>query len=101
MSSYSKLITGAGLMLVLGLSSIAAASPIGTPAANGIPTRKGVRVGGLFDDMVGSHHDKQDKADADGQAGKSKRKHLTNAEWHEAYIAKHGHDLPALSHPGH
>jgi hypothetical protein len=51
--------------------------------------------------MVGSHHGKKDAATADGQTGKSKHKHLTAAEWREAYIAKHGHDLPALSHPGH
>ena len=95
MSSYSKLIATTGLILVLGLSSIAEASPIGTPAANRIPTGKGKSFGGLFDDMVGSDHDKQDAGASVGQNGKSKHRHLTSAEWHRAYIAKHGHEPPA------
>jgi hypothetical protein len=89
-----------GLALAIGLSSIGEASPTGTPAANRVPTGKGTSFGGLFDDMVGGNHDNQ-TTDVNGEKSKPPRKRLSAAEWRKAYIARHGHDLPSLSHPGH
>lgn len=101
MTSISRLIGVAGVALAFGVASVAAASPIGAPPANRPPTGKGRSVGGLFDNLVGSNHD--GRAEGDGEGGKTKPPHrrLTNAEWRRAYIAKHHHDLPNLSHPGH
>jgi hypothetical protein len=104
-----KLIGSGALALMLGLGAIAQASQSGTPAANRVPTKKGHSVGGLFDDIVRPDHDKKaakntdadggKEADADG--GKPKHRHLTAKEWREAYIAKHGHALEPVTHPGH
>jgi hypothetical protein len=99
MSRLSRLVGTTGAILVIGLSSIAGASTTGTPAANRVPAGKGKSVNRLFDDMVGGDHGKQ-ATGANGEKSKSARKHLTNKEWREAYIARYGH-LPVLSHPGH
>ena len=99
MSKNSKLIVAVGVLLAMGFGALAQASPIGTPAANGIPTGKGKNLGTLFDGMVG----RRDGGQADAGDGKTRpgRKHLTSKEWHEAYVAKHGHDLPSpLERPG-
>jgi hypothetical protein len=65
-----------------------------------VPAGKGRSTGGLFDDMVGGHRSKQ-ATEANGATPKPVRRHLTAAEWREAYIARHGHDVPSLAHPGH
>jgi hypothetical protein len=98
MRKVSKLIVATtGVLTAIGGASVAPASPIGAPGANQVPVRKGTSVGGLFDNLVGGH----DKADAKTSDGGRAHKHLTAAEWRQAYIARHGHDLPSLSHPGH
>jgi hypothetical protein len=104
MTGIAKLIGVACVGLSFGLASMAPASPIGTPAANRIPTGKPHSVNGLFDDLIGSDH--EDRAAGDASSGKggkteTRHRHLTAAEWRQAYIAKHGHDLPSLAHPGH
>jgi hypothetical protein len=99
MSRIAKLVGTSAVILAIAIASLAQASPIGTPAANRVPTGKGKNLGGLFDNMVGRHDDDQ----ASGGDGKRRphHKHLNNKEWHEAYIAKHGHDLPSpLERPG-
>ena len=99
MSGIAKLIGTSGVIFAIAMTSIAQASPIGTPAANRIPTGKGKNLGTLFDGMVG----RRDGGQADAGDGKTRpgRKHLTSKEWHEAYVAKHGHDLPSpLERPG-
>jgi hypothetical protein len=92
------MIVRSGLLLTIVIASLAQASPIGTPAANRVPVGKGRNVGGLFDNLVGSHGGDRAKP---GDGGAKAGKHLTAKEWREAYIARHGHDLPSLSHPGH
>jgi len=99
MSGIAKLIGTSGVIFAIAMTSIAQASPIGTPAANRVPTGKGKNLGGLFDNMVGRHD--EDQAGAGNGKSQPRRKHLNNREWHEAYIAKHGHDLPSpLERPG-
>ncbi len=99
MNRISKLIVATGVLFAVGMVSVAQASPIGTPAANRIPTRKGKNLGGLFDNMVG--HSDDDRTNAGDGKTRPRRKHLTAKEWREAYIAKHGHDLPSpLKRPG-
>ena len=99
MRGLAKLIGTSGVILAIAMTSFAQASPIGTPAANRVPTGKGKNLGGLFDNMVGGHEGDGERA-GDGK-GRPRHKHLTNQEWHEAYIAKHGHDLPSpLERPG-
>ena len=99
MSMMSKLIGTSGVIFAIAMTSLAQASPIGTPAANRVPTGKGKNVGGLFDNMVGRHDGDEARA-GDGKS-RPRHKHLTNKEWHEAYIARHGHDLPSpLERPG-
>jgi hypothetical protein len=83
---------------LLGMASLAAASPIGTPAANRPPSGRGVSVNHMFDSLVDPHG--EDAKDAEGKPRRV-HKRLTAKEWREAYIAKHGHDLPSLKHPGH
>lgn len=99
MSKNSKLIAAGGVLLAIGISALAQASPIGTPAANRVPTGKGKNLGGLFDGMIGrGDGDRPDAGDGKSRPG---RRHLTSKEWHEAYVAKHGHDLPSpLERPG-
>jgi hypothetical protein len=96
---YSRILATGCLLLVLAVGSLAQASPIGTPVANRVPTGKGKNLGGLFDNLV----DRPDGDGAPAYGGKpaKARKHLTAEEWRAAYIAKHGHDLPSLAHPGH
>ena len=99
MARSSKLITASGAILVIAISSLAQAGPIGTPAANRVPTGTGHALGGLFDNLVGGA-DSGDAKAADGKT-RPRRKHLTSKQWHEAYTAKHGHDLPSpLDRPG-
>jgi hypothetical protein len=99
MTSISKLIEASGALLAIAVASLAQASPIGVPAANRVPTGKGKNLAGVFDSMVGRSDDDDARA-GDGKT-RPRRKHLTSKEWHEAYIARHGHDLPSLAHPGH
>jgi hypothetical protein len=99
MTKISKLMVTTGVLVAITTTSLAQASPIGTPGANQIPTRKGKSLGGLFDNLVDRRGD-DDAKTGDGKT-RTARKHLTNKEWHEAYIAKHGHDLPSpLDRPG-
>ena len=99
MSKNSTLIVAGGVLLAISFGSLAQASPLGTPAANRVPTGKGKNLGGLFDNMVGRRD--ADQTDVGDGKGRPRRKHLTSQEWHEAYIAKHGHDLPSpLERPG-
>jgi hypothetical protein len=81
------------------MASFAEASPIGTPAANRPGGGKGLAVGHMFDSLVDPHGE-DDAKDAGGKPRRV-RKHLTAKEWREAYIAKHGHDLQPVTHPGH
>lgn len=104
MTGTSRLTGLACIAVSLGFAAAAVASPTGTPPANRPPTGTGHSLGGLFDDVVGSRHDAQTgEASDDRQGGDSgkRHRHLTAAEWRAAYIAKHGHDLPSLAHPGH
>ena len=105
MTKISRLTSAATIGLALGFAAIAQASPIGAPPANQPPTGKGHSVGGLFDSLVGSDHDDRsavgDEPAGNGETRKPPHRHLTNAEWRQAYIAKHHHDLPDLRHPGH
>jgi hypothetical protein len=60
-------------------------------------TGNGQALGGLFDGLVGG----SDSEDAKTVDGRPRRKHLTSKQWHEAYKARHGHDLPSpLDRPG-
>lgn len=101
MTRASKLILASGLPLACGMASLARASPTGTPAANAVPTGKGAHLGGLFDSMIGGGKGNEAKS-GEGKT-RPRRKHLTSAEWHEAYRARHGHDLPSAldRHGGH
>jgi hypothetical protein len=101
MRRYSKLILAGGALLAIGIGALAGASPIGTPAANRVPTGNGNALGGLFDVMVGGADRTDAKAkSADGRI-RPRRKRLTSKQWRDAYIARHGHDLPSpLNRPG-
>lgn len=98
MTNASKLILASGLLFAIGMPSLAQASPTSTPAANAVPMGKGAHLGGLFDSMIGGR--KSDDAKSDGER-RTPRKQLNSREWHEAYRARHGHDLPSpLDRPG-
>ena len=84
--------------MLLGTASLAQASPIGTPAANRVPTGNGHAFGHMFDDLVDPHGD--DHANNSDPQAPHLRKHYTASEWRAAYIARHHHDLPLLKHPG-
>ena len=97
--TFCKMIGAGGLLVAIGAAALVQASPIGTPAANRVPTGKGRNLGGLFDDMVGVANQGHVRP-AQGTS-RVPRKHLTSRQWHQAYIARHGHDLPSpLDRPG-
>ena len=86
-------------------ATLAQASPSGTPQANAPRDGKGTAV----DLPFFRHHSAPPPTAASVGGGKvlgkatpvEPRRHLTQAEWRKAFIAKHGHDLQAPAHPGH
>ena len=83
-----RALAGAALLAV---AAVADASSIGTPQANRPPsgTPRSLAIG---------HHHNRGAAAAGGSTVATPR--MTQAEWRRAYIARHHHDLPQLSHPG-
>ncbi len=83
MRNHFGLIGVIAVVLAIGLASMAEASPTATPAAHTPQAGKGRSTGGLFDDMVGGHRNKQ-ATEANGATPKPVRRHLTAAEWRGA-----------------